>query len=113
MDKRKENFAKIQAFMCDKIGSALMYENDYELLHIFEELELSDIERSYFEGIRSEDGYGGEGQGENYYTVYYFPALDIYVKFYGWYQSYNGAEYLGFELVEPIERMVTFYEPIK
>lgn len=58
------------------------------------------------------DEYGGEGQGEDYWTVYSFSDGHdvVYVKFQGWYASYNGAEFTEYSFVSPKERMVTFYE---
>jgi len=49
--------------------------------------------------------YGGEDQGTTYYSVYKFTQGDIsvYIKFSGWYASYNGAEYQGFSFVVPKE----------
>lgn len=56
--------------------------------------------------------HGGEGEGEDYWTVYSFTDNKdtVYVKFQGWYQSYNGAELTEWKFVQPVERMVTFYE---
>lgn len=55
--------------------------------------------------------HGGEGEGEDYYTVYYF-ANDtdiIYVKFQGWYQSYNGSEFTKWFFVVPKQITQTIY----
>ena len=51
------------------------------------------------------DSYGGEEQGSTYYSVYEFTQGDekVYLKFEGWYASYNGAEYTGFSVVHPKE----------
>lgn len=48
---------------------------------------------------------GGEDQGSTYYTVYKFAQGDdtAFFKFYGWYASYNGADYQGFQQVHPKE----------
>jgi hypothetical protein len=58
------------------------------------------------------DQHGGEGEGEQYWSVYKFTKeeQDVFVKFNGWYQSYNGAEFTEWFFVEPKNRMVTFYE---
>ena len=52
-----------------------------------------------------EDNFGGEGQGEDYWSVYSFTQgkEKVYVQFQGWYQSYNGSEYTEFFFVEPKE----------
>jgi hypothetical protein len=58
---------------------------------------------------------GGEGDGEECWTVYKFyddSGDEAYVKFDGYYQSYSGSDYIEFFIVEPAQRMVTFYEAI-
>jgi hypothetical protein len=61
--------------------------------------------------FKEEDSHGGEGQGEEYWTVYSFTKGDekVFVKFEGSYQSYSGAEYDDFYFVEPQEKMITVY----
>ena len=56
--------------------------------------------------------HGGEGEGEDFYTVYKFTKGDeaVFVKFQGWYQSYNGSEMTGYNFVTPKQFMVTVYE---
>jgi hypothetical protein len=56
--------------------------------------------------------HGGEEQGEDYWSVYKFTngKDTCYVKFDGWYQSYNGSEFNEWFFVSPVEKMVTFYE---
>ena len=58
------------------------------------------------------DSFGGEGQGDSYWSVYSFTKDDetVYVKFDGWYQSYNGAEYDSWFFVKPVQVTVTQYE---
>ena len=41
--------------------------------------------------------YGGEGQGDTWYSVKHFPSLDIYLKVDGYYQSYNGTNFNGID----------------
>jgi hypothetical protein len=61
-----------------------------------------------------EDNYGGEGQGDDYWSVYSFTRGDekVYVKFNGWYASYNGAEFTEWFFVEPKEKVITVFEPV-
>ena len=62
--------------------------------------------------IESVDQYGGEGQGETYYNIFKFTFAEddeVYIKFDGWYASYNGAEYQESFLVEPRQVTVTQY----
>lgn len=58
--------------------------------------------------------YGGEGQGDTWYSVKYFPDLDLYIKVDGYYQSYCGTEFFGWEQscseVRPVEKTITVYE---
>ena len=64
-------------------------------------------------GIRfeNEDSYGGEGQGDQYWSVYSFTdGKDVvYVKFDGYYASYVGSEYSDWFFVEPKQVQVTQY----
>ena len=60
------------------------------------------------------DSYGGEGQGSNFYSVILIrnPVNhdeQYYVKFQGWYASYNGAEYQDWSFVEPKQKTITVY----
>jgi hypothetical protein len=61
-----------------------------------------------------EDGYGGEGKGEEYWSVYSFTKNEetVYIKFDGYYQSYSGSEYDDFYQVEPKHVMVTRYQKV-
>jgi len=43
-------------------------------------------------------------------SVYYFEDLDLYVRFYGYYRSYDGTHFTKYEFVNPIEKTVTCYE---
>lgn len=65
-------------------------------------------------GFEHQDSYGGEGLGEEYWSVYSFTKDDttVYIKFDGWYQSYNGSEYQEWFFVEPKEVVVTQYFPV-
>ncbi len=61
------------------------------------------------------DNHGGEGEGEDYWSVYKFTSGKdkVFVKFSGWYQSYNGSEFDEFFFVTPREVMVTQYFKVK
>lgn len=58
--------------------------------------------------------YGGEGKGDTWYSVKYFPDHDIYIRINGWYQSYNGTEfYDGWDScteVRPQLKTITIFE---
>ncbi len=52
---------------------------------------------------------GDEGQGDDYYIVYYFVDHDVYIKFDGWYASYQGSEYSNMYQVWPHDVVRTEY----
>lgn len=58
------------------------------------------------------DSYGGEGQGDTWYSVKYFPKHDVYIRTDGWYSSYVGVEfYDGYgKEVKPVEKTITVYQ---
>lgn len=49
------------------------------------------------------DNFGGEGCGDDYYSVYSFTKQGetLVVKFQGWYQSYNGSEFTEWFFATP------------
>ena len=58
--------------------------------------------------------YGGEGEGSDFYSVIVIRNPNnhdeqYYIKFQGWYASYNGAEYEGWSFVEPKQKTITVY----
>lgn len=57
--------------------------------------------------------YGGEGRGDEYWKVYHFINHDVYIKFDGFYQSYEGAEYKEMFEVKPVEVTKTEYQRVK
>lgn len=59
------------------------------------------------------DNFGGEGQGNDYWSVYSFTDGDevVYVQFDGWYASYEGSEYTEWFFVEPKQvTVIKFYK---
>jgi hypothetical protein len=61
--------------------------------------------------FNQEAKHGGEGMGDEYWSVYSFSkgVEKVYVKFDGWYQSYNGSEYNEWFFVKTQEVVVTQY----
>lgn len=59
----------------------------------------------------SVEHHGGEDQGSDYYTVYKFTKgnEELYIKFYGYYSSYDGADYEDFTFVTPKQKTITVY----
>lgn len=66
--------------------------------------------------VEQVDSYGGEGQGETWYSIWHFQDHGIYIQVDGYYQSYHGTEfYDGWDSckqVEPKQRTVTVYENV-
>lgn len=62
-----------------------------------------------FECVEQE---GGEGEGDQYHTVYKFTkgSEEVFVKFHGWYASYHGSEMNGYNIVKPRKVEVTIYD---
>ena len=65
-------------------------------------------------GYKGVDSHGGEGQGSDFYGVILIRNPDnhdeqYYIKFQGWYTSYDGAEYEGWSFVEPKQKTITVY----
>lgn len=58
--------------------------------------------------------FGGQGMGDTWYSVKYFPSLHMYVKIDTYYQSYSAIKFENFrdccKQVTPVEKTVTFYE---
>jgi hypothetical protein len=98
-------------------AAAFMFEeNAYWVGKDYKTGEPYDLTPDGFKGISFKlvDSYGGEDQGSDYYTVYKFTDNDtgeeVYAKFQGWYQSYDGAEYESWSFVQPKEKTVIVYE---
>jgi hypothetical protein len=65
-------------------------------------------------GIKFEhvDNYGGEDQGSDYWSVYSFTdgMQVVFIKFDGWYASYEGSTCEEFYEVKPVEKTITVFE---
>jgi len=58
---------------------------------------------------------GGEGEGDYWESVKYFPDDNVYIKVKGYYSSYEGIEFDGkyedcCSEVKPVEKTITVYE---
>lgn len=61
------------------------------------------------------DQHGGSDEGSNWYSIKFFPDHDIYLKVSGWYSSYNGTDFDGWESVKqvtPAKETVTVYKTL-
>ena len=56
--------------------------------------------------------FGGEGDGDKYWTVYHFKDHDVFIMFHGWYQSYHGSEYSDMYEVKPVQVTRTEYQTV-
>lgn len=57
--------------------------------------------------------FGGEGQGDTWYSVKHFPDHDVYLKINGYYQSHYGTDIYGWDQVQvvaPQVKTITVYE---
>lgn len=106
----------------------LLNEAETDVKNCFFKSEMSDNsgEMDYFDDLaefcqscrelginfKYEDSFGGEGQGDDFWSVYsFFNSEDkVYVKFSGWYQSYCGTEYTDWLFVEPKQKTITVFE---
>lgn len=99
----QEYFFDSDNFLDNNIDEELTEELwDSMLCHIFDGIVIEDMQ-----------SFGGEGKGDAYYTIYKFTkestGEEEYVKFDGWYTSYQGASYSRYFFVQPSQRLVTFY----
>lgn len=55
---------------------------------------------------------GGEGEGESYQIVNHFVTHDVYIRLRGFYSSYDGVDFDGYdyEQVEPVQKTITVYK---
>ncbi len=98
--------------------------NQEKFKELFDEFRYSiDIESfvdgSFGEGINDIIGHFNLKDTSNEYdfdgqadltSVYYFEDLDLYVRFFGYYRSYDGTHFTKYEFVNPIEKTVICYE---
>lgn len=61
---------------------------------------------------RCVENVGGYEKGPVFYKVIEFrhDQKVFYIKFYGWYDSYEGSTFNGYKLVEPKQKIITVYE---
>lgn len=107
MDKKQyfhELFEKHNKNYNDNYGTFYdaMMDGDYDL-ELFDNMVVESVE-----------SFGGEGEGEKYYEVYSFDngKEKVFIKFNGWYASYNGAEFQDWFFVEPEEKTIIVYNKV-
>ena len=57
---------------------------------------------------------GGEGEGDEWFSIKYFKYHDVYIKTEGWHSSYDGVEFSnGYgEEVKPVSKVITVFEAL-
>ena len=59
------------------------------------------------------DQYGGEGEGDRWWSIKHFKDHDVYIKIRGFYASHIGTDFYSWNdvtEVKPTEKTVTVYE---
>ena len=98
------NYKEILEILKEKLNSVedLAYDDFDET-----ELGLGPVEEVY--------QYGGEGEGERWYSVKHFQDHDVYIRIDAYYSSYEGCDFQGWESCEevrPKEKTITVYESL-
>lgn len=95
LQKREHELYKTYLEMPDKYKVQVQY--------ILDQLGLGRVEEV--------NQYGGEGQGDTWYSVKYFKDHDVYIRIDGFYSSYNGVYFnYGYgKEVRPQEKTITVY----
>lgn len=91
-----------------------------EFFNCAEERDWDSDEVSAFRKVLTDEGitfeqaecYGGEDQGSDYWSVYSFTdgMEAVFIKFDGWYASYEGSTYDEFYEVQAVEKTITVFE---
>lgn len=71
------------------------------------------LEKNEIPNWEEVEQYGGEGQGDTWYSVKYFPNHNIYIRVDGFYQSHYGTDFSGWDClteVTPKQKTITVYE---
>jgi len=86
----------------------------YDYLYEDESIEAAEAYEEKFKALKEELGWaeieqkGGEGQGDEWYCVKFFPEHGVYIKTEGWYSSYHGTYFEdGFGIEVKPEQVVT------
>lgn len=94
-------------------------EHDEVKKHYYETPSKWEVERTKFKNklglgeFSQIKQYGGEGMGDNWWSIIHFKDHDVYLKVHGHYASYHGVDFYGWDdvrEVRPQEKTVTVYE---
>ena len=103
--------------MCDELQHSLVefFERNKDICEGLMEAWI-DPAKSLPSGVSSKmmASHGGENEGSDYWTVWEFSRRNekVYIKFFGFYASHYGTDYLGFSVVRPFEKTVIDFEEI-
>ena len=95
-----------------------MFQGEFSLEHsTYDEAEETIFKNNLAEeniNVNLEKRFGGEGQGEDYWSVYSFSKGDdkVLIKFNGWYASYDGSTYEEFYEVKAEPKMIVVYNKV-
>jgi hypothetical protein len=116
----KEILERLEEFFNGNVG-AYAY-GDYTKADLFdyklhkdlswEEKEVECLKQLGLGSIEEVEQYGGEGQGDTWYSIKHFKDHGVYIKTDGFYSSYNGTDFdYGFgSEVKPVQKTVTVFE---
>lgn len=104
----KSNFSRdtFKIYRINEMDSKSIWELEKE------EFEAAGSPKSPLGEWKEVEKYGGEGQGETWYSIKHFIDHDVYIRTDGYYSSYNGTDFndgYGSE-VKPVQKTVTAYE---
>ena len=97
--------------------------NNFEIIkNRLEELEVSNSDFGYSHFVTDDEilgdwkeveQEGGEGQGEEWYSVKHFKKYDVYIRIDGYYASYDGTTFDDdYYEVKPKEKKIVVYEAV-
>lgn len=113
----EEDQVKLQevAEIAKKNKDLKFYWEDPEYKKVSEEA-TNNVER-YFKDLVGEweevEQHGGEGKGDDWWSVKYFKDHDLYIKVSGFYASYDGTTFDGWDSckeVKPVQKTITVYK---
>lgn len=94
----------------DEINEYIIQDTDWNVEELIQEKGL-DVSKLYLKQVAQ---FGGEGKGDQYWYVFEINHPDFpvtYVKYYGYYDSWNGTTWANkFEFVQPKEKVITVWE---
>lgn len=102
------NFQEILSALKESYGDSDSYES------CIDRFAIDFNESSPAGGFIQVEQKGGRGQGDEWYSVKYFPEHNVYIKVTGYYSSYDGTEFVdGWDSckeVSPVTKTVTTFE---